>query len=112
EGDRVKMTRIGPPEDGAVGPFEVDAADVPVLVEITGKLCAAANQLTRAKLESANVTADGVRADFRATPTFLPLAERLIGTLAPVVREIARRSLTPTELVLRRSLADNRREEV
>ena len=109
---RVKMTRIGPSEDAAAGPFEVDATDVPVIVELTDKLCSAAAQLTLAKLESATVSSDGALTDFRTSPTFVPIVERLIATLAPVVREVARRSLTPTELVLRRALADNRREEV
>jgi len=118
----VKMTRIGPPEDAAVGAFDVDATDAPVIVELTGKLTQAASQLTRAKLAVANV--DGSAAggtsqtpnvhgvEFRTVSAFGPVVEKLVATLAPTVREIARRSLTPTELILRRALADNRREEV
>ncbi len=113
-GQVVKMTRIGPPDDAAAGPFEVDATDVPIIVELTNTLTAAASQFTRAKLAVAQVAgaAAGEGAEFRTLPTFVPIVEKLVATLAPIVREIARRSLTPTELVLRRALADNRREEV
>jgi hypothetical protein len=111
-GRTVKMTRVGPPEDAAAGLFDVDPADAAVMLDLTDKLTAAAAELTLARLETANVAVNDERMEFRAVPTFVPVVERLIATLAPVVREIARRSLTPTELVLRRALADNRREEV
>jgi hypothetical protein len=120
-GETVKMTRIGPPDDAAAGPFDVDAVDVPVIVELTGTLTTAMSQLTRRRLGVASVVgsaaggtaqAPGDGTEFRALPTFVPIVERLVATLAPIVREIARRSLTPTELILRRALADNRREEV
>ncbi|HEY6180202.1 MAG TPA: hypothetical protein VIX73_37430, partial [Kofleriaceae bacterium] len=39
-------------------------------------------------------------------------AERLIAAIAPTVQQIARRSRSPGELVLRRPLGDNRREEI
>jgi hypothetical protein len=40
------------------------------------------------------------------------VVERLIASVAPRVDEIARRSLSPGELVLRRRLGDNHREEI
>jgi hypothetical protein len=40
------------------------------------------------------------------------IVERLIGNIAPTVREIAKRSLVPGELVLKRIVSDNHREEV
>ena len=40
------------------------------------------------------------------------LAERLIAVIAPTVLQIAQRSRSPGELVLRRPLGDNRREEI
>lgn len=39
-------------------------------------------------------------------------AERLIAAVAPTVQQIAQRSRSPGELVLRRPLGDNRREEI
>jgi hypothetical protein len=40
------------------------------------------------------------------------VVERLVASVAPRVDEIARRSLSPGELVLRRRLGDNHREEI
>ncbi len=40
------------------------------------------------------------------------LVERLIATIAPMVQEIAKRTLTPGELVLKRLLSDGHREEL
>jgi hypothetical protein len=40
------------------------------------------------------------------------LVDRLIANISPKVHEIAKRSLTPGELVLKRVLSDNRREEL
>jgi hypothetical protein len=40
------------------------------------------------------------------------LVRRLIDQLAPVVQEIAKRSLSPTEFVLKRVVGDDRREEI
>ena len=40
------------------------------------------------------------------------LVEQLVAVMAPVVREIAKRSLAPTELVLKRQTGDGRREEI
>jgi hypothetical protein len=39
------------------------------------------------------------------------LVDRLIATMAPLVQEIARRSPVPGELVLKRQVAENQREE-
>jgi hypothetical protein len=40
------------------------------------------------------------------------LVERLLGDIAPTVQQIARRTLSPGELVLKRLVKDNQREEV
>lgn len=40
------------------------------------------------------------------------IAENLVGSLAPIVQEIARRSGAPGELVLRRDVGEGRREEL
>jgi hypothetical protein len=40
------------------------------------------------------------------------LAARIIEAIAPTIREIARHSLSPRELVLKRVLGDDRREEI
>ena len=53
---------------------------------------------------------DGEAMRTHAKPTLL--VERLIATMAPVVQEIAARSQSPGELVLRRLLSGDRREEI
>jgi len=102
------MTRVGPSDDASVGPFEVHPDDLPVLLDVARKLFDSAAELERARLVDATL-GDGT---FGALATFVPFVERLVGTLAPITREIAKRSLTPTELVLRRALSDDRREEL
>ncbi|HSQ62064.1 MAG TPA: hypothetical protein VLM85_02575 [Polyangiaceae bacterium] len=102
------MTRVGPSDDASIGPFEVHPDDLPVLLDVARKLFDSAAELERGRLVEATL-GDGT---FGALATFVPFVERLVGTLAPITREIAKRSLTPTELVLRRALADDRREEL
>jgi hypothetical protein len=50
--------------------------------------------------------------DFRLHPKFRDLVERLVAQMAPIVQEITRHSLTRTELVIRRLLSNERREEI
>jgi len=104
----VSAARVGPKDDAAVGGFELQAEDAKALRGLAGKLDEWASGLARQALLSASF--DG--ADFVALPVFAPLVQRLVAMLAPLVEEIARRSPTATELVIRRLLADNRREEV
>jgi hypothetical protein len=50
--------------------------------------------------------------DLRQEPRFARLVEQLVAALAPIVQDVARHSLTSTELVLRRLLSKERREEI
>src|SRR5262249_58280655 len=76
--------------------------------ELANKLHSSTSGFLRQTL--ARATVEG--ADFQAQPTFAPFVQRLVAVLAPIVREIAKRSLTANELVIRRPLADDRREEI
>jgi len=107
ENGAIKVTRVGPADDASVGPFELEEGDVATVTSIIEKITSAAMQLANARLVEA--TTDG--APFREAPTFVPIVERLVARIAPIVAEISKRSLTPTELVLRRALSDDRREE-
>lgn len=105
---RISAKRIAPDGDASAGAFDVvDTADVKNLLDLVEKLRAKADKLDRGELSSA-VVDDG---DFVAMGSFVPFVERLVAHLAPIVREIAARS-TPTELVLRRALGEDRREEI
>lgn len=106
---RVGASRVIAGEDGLVGgPFELEPHDVPKvkeLCELVRDHLAALKptQLREAKLGDV---------EFRALPSFVDACERLVGNLAPFVNEIAKHSLEPDELVLRRPLGNDRREEI
>ncbi len=105
---RVKMARTGAKDQAIAGSFEVRAEDVAALVLLSDKLRACANELPRAGL--AEATYD--EAPFKEHPNLREIVERLVGDMTPIVRNISDHSLTPTELVIKRLLADDRREEI
>jgi hypothetical protein len=104
----VSAVRVGPGDDASLGTFELQSEDAKALRALAKMLDEWAAGLARRTLLSASF--DG--ADFLTLPAFAPLVQRLVAMLAPLVEEIARRSPTTTELVIRRRLADNRREEI
>jgi hypothetical protein len=103
-----KMTRIGPKDDASVGTFDVHADDVRPLVDLVEKLRVSSEELTRLRLRAARFD-DGA---FHEQEKFAGFVERLVAMMAPILREISDRSLTPNELVLRRLLSNDRREEI
>jgi hypothetical protein len=110
-GQRVTAVRVAAAagkEDSSLGPFELDPADVPKVIELAGKLHTMLTELKPQKLENA---AFG-ETPFDEQTTFVNVIERMIGMMAPITREIAERSLLPNELVLRRLLSGDRREEI
>ena len=104
----VSAVRVGSKDDAALGSFELQPEDAKALRGFAQKLDEWASGLARQTLLSAFFEG----ADFLTLPAFAPLVVRLVAMLAPIVGEIARRSPTPNELVIRRLLADNRREEI
>ncbi len=110
EAPRVRMTRVDQQEGSSEDAFDVDDADAKKLLAVHDKLVKAATELTahRRRLIEAKIDGEVMRA--HAKPTVL--VERLIATMAPVVQEIAARSQSPDELVLRRLLSGDRREEI
>src|SRR5204863_9063938 len=110
EGGAVRMARVDQQEGAGDQTFDVDDDDAGKLLALQVKLAAAAVSLTghRRRMVDARLEAEPVRT--HAKPTLL--AERLIANMAPVVQEIAARSQSPGELVLRRLLGGDRREEI
>jgi hypothetical protein len=104
----VKARRAGPADDASVGPFDLQVEDVPQIADLASKLRASIAGLERRSIVTA--TFDG--ADFRTLPTFVDFVQQLVGMMTPIVREISAHSLTPNELVLRRPLSNDRREEI
>jgi hypothetical protein len=108
EGDWVKGTRVGAADDISVGPFDVHTDDTPKIMELAQKLRATAADLARRALLSAN-SGD---TKFAELPSFVTFVEGFVAMMTPIVREIAERSLTANELVIRRALSNDRREEI
>jgi len=88
----------------------VEDRDKTGLRTLAARLEAAAQQLEEHRAGLVSVSIDNV--DIAEHPHPRVLAERLIQAIAPTVKKIARHSRSPGELVLRRHLGDNRREEI
>ncbi|MEO7112531.1 MAG: hypothetical protein ABI183_18950 [Polyangiaceae bacterium] len=108
EDEWVKGTRVGEADDASVGPFDIHTDDTPKLIELAEKLRATAPELEQKQLRSATVG----EAKFAALPSFVTFVESFVAMMTPIVREISERSLTANELVIRRALSNDRREEI
>jgi hypothetical protein len=108
EAGTLSATRAGAGEDPSAGAFEVPAEDVPGLVGLAEKVRSAIDELTATRLADATLG----EIELRKEPTFAPFVEKLVAFMAPIVQEVARHSLTSTELVLRRLISRERREEI
>jgi len=101
-------TRAGATDDPSAGAFDLPAEDVPGLVALAEKVRGAAGELAATRLADATL---GER-ELKLEPTFARFVEQLIAFMAPIVQQISRHSLTQTELVLRRLISRERREEI
>jgi hypothetical protein len=102
------IARVGAKDDASVGPFDLHADDVRPLVQLADKLRATLADLTRVRLRVATVE----DAPFHEQERFAGFVEKVVAMMAPILREISDRSLTQNELVLRRLLSNDRREEI
>jgi hypothetical protein len=106
EAPHVRIARAGAQNDP---PYALDQADAAKVHELHEKLLAAAEEIAFCRKRLVVATLDEapfVDAEPKAA------IERLIGAVTPVVLQIARHSLSPTELVLKRLVSETRREEV
>ena len=106
----VRLFRVGEGETREDPPFDVEKADLPKLFTLRERLVAAGTALTRHRKALTEAKLDGEPLRGHAQPSLV--AERLIIAMTPVVQEIASRSQSPGELVLRRLIGDDRREEI
>jgi hypothetical protein len=105
---QVQIVRV--PESGLPdAPYEAAPNDSSTLQDLHARLRSLATDLI--EHETVVVTAS---LDERPLSQLAPrgLVERLIASLAPSVQQIAKRSLVPGELVLKRQVGDNQREEL
>jgi hypothetical protein len=102
--------RVAPDGDVTIADHELDDRDGPGLRILASKLEDALRALRMERGRLVSATFDGTPLAEVGTPRVI--AERLVTTMAPVVQAIAERSQSPDELVLRRLLGGNRREEI
>jgi hypothetical protein len=106
---RPRMSKVGKDADGT-GTFEVEETDIPNLLRFRDKLAEAARSLaSRRKTLVSGQIAERPIQESEAMRDFI---ERLLLVLAPPVRDLSAHSLSPSELVLRRMIGDDRREEI
>jgi hypothetical protein len=105
----LSIVKTGKDAEGS-GAFDPDPNDVPNVLRLRDKLEEACRALStkRRALQSARIAGQPVE----QCAGMRPFIEQLIQVLSPMVREIAAHSLSPGELVLRRMLGDDRREEI
>jgi hypothetical protein len=105
---RVSLTRVG--EGAELPAFDLTDDDETKMLDLEEKLVGAAGELIDARRALAEATLGGQ--PLVGHPAARTMVERLVEKMAPIVQEIARRSQTQTELVLKRLLDNGRREEI
>jgi hypothetical protein len=105
----MEVVRISKDADGS-GPFDPEPSDIPNVLRLRDKLEEASRALAtkRRAITSARVAEQPIE----ESPGMRSVIEKLLLVLAPMVREIAAHSMSPNELVLRRMMGDDRREEI
>ena len=110
----IRLVRVGDDSKGDQKgddlPFDVEDGDLPKLRVLREKLSAAARSLLRHRRSLGEAKLDGESLGSHPSPSLL--VERLVTAMAPTVQEIAARSQSPGELVLRRAIGEARREEI
>jgi len=108
-GTRVSIAKVGKDEP-AGEPFDIEGPDEPRVLALYDKLAGPIADLTESRKSLVQAALDGQLMRDMARPVVL--VERLVAVMAPIVREIAAHSLSPTELVLRRLIKADHREEI
>jgi hypothetical protein len=102
----IAISRI---EGGQSHPFDVHPGDISALFELAERAATAASGIAGHRKALVEARLDGTPLEEHEQPS--QLVERVMREVAPMVHEMARHS-PPEELVLRRLLGDNRREEI
>ncbi len=108
QGQLISVARLakgGPPLT-----FEAEREDRELLEGLWRELSRAAHQLRGRRRSLREARLDDTPLEEHTNP--VRLVKRLVAEMAPVVQEIGARSLSPEELVLKRVLGDDRREEI
>jgi hypothetical protein len=107
---RVQLVRIA--ESGAADDAVhiVGGADATNLQALRDSLVAMAGELAAHKKSLRKASLGGT--PFSSLESPRALVDQILTSIAPTIREIAKRSLAPDELVIKRLVGDSRREEV
>lgn len=97
-------------DDPELRDFELADADERRLRAVCERLEEAAVNLVACRTSLSQFKVDGQELAAHPQPSLV--VERLVAAMAPVVKEIRAHSIPPGELVLRRRVADDRREEI
>jgi hypothetical protein len=108
EEPQVRFVKTG--KDGEGGSFAPEPIDLPTVLRLREKLEEVGRAIStkRRALTSARLGEDSIEQSSRMRA----FVEQLAQVVGPMVREIAAHSLSPSELVLRRMMGDDRREEI
>jgi hypothetical protein len=107
---RVQLVRVADRGAEPDAPYDVDAEDSAKLWDLLEQLALMATALIAHKKAILRATLDETPIDQLETPR--ALVDKIVAHVAPIVQEIGRRSLTPGELVLKRMVSENQREEL
>jgi hypothetical protein len=105
---KLQAFRISP-EAPTRAELELNEASLRVVEAFLGKLAGAADAVVPNRRALLAMELDGVPFEEHGQPSLL--IQRVVEVSVPIVNEIAARSRSPDELVLRRQLDDGRREE-
>ncbi len=107
---RVELTRVSEAGAAADGIHNVVGDDAAKLHALRDSLVALAGELVDHKKALRKASLGGT--PLPSLPSPRVLVDQILASIAPTVHEIARRSLAPGELVIKRLVGDSRREEV
>jgi tetratricopeptide (TPR) repeat protein len=107
---QASLLRVDDPPKAGEQPSELGAADAAKFMALADALAAAASDLGKSRRGLVHVALDGKGLKDLDRPS--EILERLVTAMTPVIQEIGRRSPSPNELVLKRLVGDDRREEI
>lgn len=110
ETGRMQLSRVSEAGATAESPYDVHGEDAARLRDFEKALVGMIQELAGHKRALMRASLDGTAIQQIDSPRVL--VDRIIANIAPKVHEISRHSLAQGELVVKRLLSDNRREEI
>jgi hypothetical protein len=108
--ERVQLVPLGADGQPFLDPHVASPEDAARLLDLCDRLIGPAFELARSRRALLEATFDDT--PLPQLENITEVVDRLVAVMGPVVIEIGRHTLSPTELVLKRQLSGDRREEV